>query len=154
MLSQGQDLNMNLSNCKGQRVKVFTFYFYFGQLDTLVPSALKANKFSGPPAFWSPPKFGLVLRTCAPCAATLRTGATGSWTLVLPVRFALRLTNQDQSSSGSVQTGWLVLQHHLCWFLFSCSKWFSLSQLTALQLPTFSPSIFSLTSATLLSAFK
>ena len=36
----------------------------FGQLDTL---ALKANKFSGPPAFWSP-QLALVPRTCAPCA--------------------------------------------------------------------------------------
>ena len=45
VLSQGQDWNMNPSNCEGQRVKVFTFYLYFGQLDTLVPSALKANNF-------------------------------------------------------------------------------------------------------------
>ena len=35
-----------------------------GQLDTLVPSALKANKFSGPSAFWSP-QTCLVPRTCA-----------------------------------------------------------------------------------------
>ena len=43
----------------------------FGQLDTL---ALKANKFSGPPAFWSP-QLALVPRTCA---QTLRTGIYGS----------------------------------------------------------------------------
>ena len=73
VLSQGQDWNMNLSNCKGQRVKVFTFYFYFGQLDTLVPSALKANKFCGPSALWSQ-QIALVPHTCAPCAAILWTG--------------------------------------------------------------------------------
>ena len=44
-----------------------------GQCDTLVPSALKANKFSGPLAFWSR-QLALVPRTCAPCAQTLRTG--------------------------------------------------------------------------------
>ena len=47
-----------------------------GQLDTLVPSALKGNKFSGPPAFWSP-KFASVPCTCALCAETLRTGGGG-----------------------------------------------------------------------------
>ena len=68
VLSQGQDWNMNPSNCEGQRVKkVLTFFFYFGQLATLVPSALKANKFSGPPAFWSPPTCFGPPHMCAVC---------------------------------------------------------------------------------------
>ena len=44
-----------------------------GHLDALVPSALKAHKFSGPPALWSPQTY-LVPCTCAPCASILRTG--------------------------------------------------------------------------------
>ena len=38
-----------------------------GQLDTLVPSALKANKFSGPPAFWSPQTWFGPPHMCAVC---------------------------------------------------------------------------------------
>ena len=52
---------------RGSKGKVFTFYFYFGQLDTLVPSALKANKFSGPPAFWSPQTWVGPPHMCAVC---------------------------------------------------------------------------------------
>ena len=48
-----------------------------GQLDTMVPSALKANNFQVYQLF-GPPKLALVPRTCAPCAETLRTGVKQS----------------------------------------------------------------------------
>ena len=38
-----------------------------GHLDTLVPSALKANKFSGPPALWSPQTCFGPPHMCAVC---------------------------------------------------------------------------------------
>ena len=55
------------SSIRGAYNWIVLFPTLLGQLDTLVPSTLKAIKFSGPPAFWSPQTCFGPPHICAVC---------------------------------------------------------------------------------------
>ena len=83
---------------------------WFSQLSNLI-----SNKFSGPPAFWSP-QTCLVPCTCASCAQTLRTGLTTSTSLELSSPHAsftsIKFTKQESVSESVSQS---VSDKHSQW---------------------------------------
>ena len=67
-----------------------------GHLDTLVPSALKANKFSGPPALWSPQTCFGPPHMCAVCVDFKDRGLL-YWYLVVMMMVMVLPWNVDQA---------------------------------------------------------